>query len=206
MKRKISLILASLLVLSCLILPVSAEGSIPSAPAIPTTGAVWDGTTEEFTSEDLVQIGDLYYYEISNAEQLAFLAETGGDWLTYNYILTTNIILNDVKLEWDADGTLTTENVLEWTPIYDFKGIFDGNGYTIKNLTVDSSAQTGEHYSSGLFGWVEGKVTIKNVKISAGAGFIVVLTGDIMTMPGLPKVPAAEKIDVDENGKIVGLF
>ena len=50
------------------------------------------------------------------------------------------------------------------------------------------------------------KVTIKNVKISAGAGFIVVLTGDIMTMPGLPKVPAAERIDVDENGKITGLF
>ncbi|MBQ8015384.1 MAG: formate--tetrahydrofolate ligase [Clostridia bacterium] len=49
-------------------------------------------------------------------------------------------------------------------------------------------------------------VTIKNVKISAGAGFIVVLTGDIMTMPGLPKVPAAEKIDVDENGLISGLF
>ena len=49
-------------------------------------------------------------------------------------------------------------------------------------------------------------VTVKNVRVSAGAGFIVVLTGDIMTMPGLPKVPAAEKIDVDENGKISGLF
>lgn len=49
-------------------------------------------------------------------------------------------------------------------------------------------------------------VTVKNVKISAGAGFIVVLTGDIMTMPGLPKRPAAEQIDVDENGKITGLF
>ena len=49
-------------------------------------------------------------------------------------------------------------------------------------------------------------VTIKNVKVSAGAGFIVVLTGDIMTMPGLPKVPAAERIDVDENGVITGLF
>ncbi len=49
-------------------------------------------------------------------------------------------------------------------------------------------------------------VTIKNVKISAGAGFLVVLTGDIMTMPGLPKVPAAEKIDVDEDGRISGLF
>ncbi len=50
------------------------------------------------------------------------------------------------------------------------------------------------------------KVTVKNVKVSAGAGFIVVLMGDIMTMPGLPKVPAAEKIDVTEDGKIVGLF
>ena len=49
-------------------------------------------------------------------------------------------------------------------------------------------------------------VTIKNVKVSAGAGFVVVLTGDIMTMPGLPRVPAAEKIDVDENGRITGLF
>ena len=49
-------------------------------------------------------------------------------------------------------------------------------------------------------------VTVKNVKVSAGAGFIVVLTGDIMTMPGLPKAPAAEKIDVDEDGRISGLF
>ncbi len=49
-------------------------------------------------------------------------------------------------------------------------------------------------------------VTVKNVKVSAGAGFVVVLTGDIMTMPGLPKVPAAEKIDVDNNGVISGLF
>ena len=49
-------------------------------------------------------------------------------------------------------------------------------------------------------------VTVRNIKISAGAGFIVVLTGDIMTMPGLPKAPAAERIDIDENGKITGLF
>ena len=49
-------------------------------------------------------------------------------------------------------------------------------------------------------------VTIKNVKVSAGAGFIVALTGDIMTMPGLPKAPAAERIDVDDNGVISGLF
>ena len=50
------------------------------------------------------------------------------------------------------------------------------------------------------------KVTVKNVKISAGAGFIVVLTGDILTMPGLPKSPSAERIDVDDEGRIVGIF
>ena len=58
-----------------------------------------------------------------------------------------------------------------------------------------------------LLGAPEGfKITVRNVKISAGAGFVVVLTGNILTMPGLPKVPAAEKIEVDENGKITGLF
>lgn len=49
-------------------------------------------------------------------------------------------------------------------------------------------------------------VTVRNVKVSAGAGFVVVLTGAVMTMPGLPKAPAAEKIDIDENGNITGLF
>ena len=50
------------------------------------------------------------------------------------------------------------------------------------------------------------RITVRNLKVSAGAGFIVALTGDIMTMPGLPKVPSAEKIDIDENGVISGLF
>ena len=58
-----------------------------------------------------------------------------------------------------------------------------------------------------LLGAPEGfTVTVRNIKVSAGAGFLVALTGDIMTMPGLPKVPAAEKVHVDENGKISGLF
>jgi formate--tetrahydrofolate ligase len=52
-------------------------------------------------------------------------------------------------------------------------------------------------------GWT---LTVRNIKISAGAGFIVALTGEIMTMPGLPPAPAAEKIDVDNTGKISGLF
>lgn len=58
-----------------------------------------------------------------------------------------------------------------------------------------------------LIGRPEGfDITVKEVRVSAGAGFIVALTGDIMVMPGLPKVPAAEKIDIDENGVITGLF
>lgn len=61
--------------------------------------------------------------------------------------------------------------------------------------------------NAALLGCPKGfDVTVKEVRISAGAGFIVVLTGDIMTMPGLPKVPAAEKIDIQEDGTIVGLF
>lgn len=50
------------------------------------------------------------------------------------------------------------------------------------------------------------RITVRSVKVSAGAGFVVALTGDIMTMPGLPKRPAAEGIDVDEDGHITGLF
>ena len=61
--------------------------------------------------------------------------------------------------------------------------------------------------NQSLLGAPEGfTVTVRNLKVSAGAGFLVALTGDIMTMPGLPKVPAAEKVDVDENGRISGLF
>ena len=58
-----------------------------------------------------------------------------------------------------------------------------------------------------LLGRPEGfTITVRDVYVSAGAGFVVALTGAVMTMPGLPKVPAAVNIDVDENGKITGLF
>jgi formate--tetrahydrofolate ligase len=61
--------------------------------------------------------------------------------------------------------------------------------------------------NQNLFGVPRGfRITVRNVKVNAGAGFIVALTGDIMTMPGLPKEPSAEKIDVDSRGRISGLF
>ena len=52
----------------------------------------------------------------------------------------------------------------------------------------------------------EFEITVREVRVSAGAGFVVALTGDVMTMPGLPKVPAANNMDIDKDGKIVGLF
>ncbi len=83
---------------------------------------------------------------------------------------------------------------------------FEKMGYG--NLPV-CMAKTQYSFSDdpALLGRPEGfEITIKNCRIAAGAGFVVVLTGDIMTMPGLPKVPAAEKIDVSDDGVISGLF
>ena len=83
---------------------------------------------------------------------------------------------------------------------------FEAMGYG--NLPVCmAKTQYSFSYDQTLLGRPSGfKITIKNCRISAGAGFVVVLTGDIMTMPGLPKVPAAEKIDVSDEGVISGLF
>ena len=70
-------------------------------------------------------------------------------------------------------------------------------------------AKTQSSFSSdpGLRGAPSGHtVTVREVRLAAGAEFVVMICGDIMTMPGLPRVPAAEKIDLDENGKVVGLF
>lgn len=125
---------------------------------------------------------------------------------------------NDFTFSYDAD--LSIEEKIETI----VKKIYGGDGVTflpkaqkqIKQLTALGfdkipvcMAKTQYSFSDDAtkLGAPEGfTITVKNVKVSAGAGFIVALTGDIMTMPGLPKAPAAEKIDVDENGVISGLF
>ena len=125
---------------------------------------------------------------------------------------------NDFTFSYELDGTIEEKIEAIVKKVYGGDGIsvlpaakkqiaaLDAMGYS--NLPV-CMAKTQYSFSDdpAKLGAPDGfTVTIKNVKISAGAGFIVVLTGDIMTMPGLPKVPAAERIDVDENGKISGLF
>ena len=109
--------------------------------------------------------------------------------------------LNDIaKRVYHADGVVITPAARKQM------AELESLGYG--NLPV-CMAKTQYSFSDdpGLLGAPKGFViTVRNLKVSAGAGFLVALTGDIMTMPGLPKSPAAERIDIDENGKITGLF
>lgn len=142
----------------------------------------------------------------------------GGEALAREVVRLCEEEKGDFTFSYDLDSTIE-EKILAVT-----KKIYGGNGINILpaakkqiaaltalgygNLPI-CMAKTQYSFSDDQtkLGAPENfDITVKNVKISAGAGFIVVLTGDIMTMPGLPKVPAAEKIDVDENGKITGLF
>lgn len=114
----------------------AASDVIP--PSIPATGDIWDGSIEQPTT--LVQRDGIYYYEITKCSQFAYVAQTGGDWLTYNYILGNNLILNDVMLTWDEDGNCTnTEELLKWTPIGRFSGSVLGSGYIISGMYITSA-------------------------------------------------------------------
>ena len=142
----------------------------------------------------------------------------GGEELAKEVVRLCEEEKGDFTYSYSLDGTI--EDKIEAV----VKKVYGGNGITVlpaakkqierlselgfSNLPV-CIAKTQYSFSDNpaLLGAPEDfTVTVKNVKISAGAGFIVVLTGDIMTMPGLPKSPAAERIDIDENGKITGLF
>ena len=125
---------------------------------------------------------------------------------------------NNFSFAYDDEDSLEEKITKIVTRVYRGKGIAIEPAAkkqiaTLKALGLDKfpvcMAKTQYSFSDDqkLLGAPEGfTVTVRNVKISAGAGFIVVLTGNIMTMPGLPKVPAAERIDVADDGRIVGLF
>ncbi len=125
---------------------------------------------------------------------------------------------NNFTFSYELDGTIEEKIEKIVTKVYGGKGVsFTAQAKkeiaTLTSLGFDKipvcMAKTQYSFSDNplLLGAPEGFiVTVRNVKVSAGAGFIVALTGDIMTMPGLPKVPAAERIGVDEDGKIYGLF
>ena len=137
------------------------------------------------------------------AKEIVRLCEEEQGDFTYSYELDDTIenkIENIVKKIYGGDGVIFETNAL--------KQLAQIKALGFENLPV-CMAKTQYSFSddAAKLGAPTGfKVTVRNLKIAAGAGFIVALTGNIMTMPGLPKVPAAERIDVDENGVISGLF
>jgi hypothetical protein len=98
---------------------------------------------------------------ISDARALEYFQQ-GVNWRNENYAGVTVMLSADIDMN---DAYYANCIPIGQTGATQFKGTFDGHGYTIKNLNINSSAQTGEHYSSGLFGWVESGATIKNVKV-----------------------------------------
>ncbi|MDD2363533.1 MAG: formate--tetrahydrofolate ligase [Eubacteriales bacterium] len=138
------------------------------------------------------------------AEEVIRVVEAGSDRTPhYTYELDTTIeekIEAIAKRMYRADGVVFTNKARKQIKV------LTENGFG--NLPV-CMAKTQYSFSDdpALIGAPRGfEITVSNLKVSAGAGFIVALTGEVMTMPGLPRVPSAEKIDVDANGKISGLF
>ncbi len=139
---------------------------------------------------------------IELAEEVVRLCEEDND---FTFCYEDNLSIEEkieaiVKKIYGGDGVIFDKNAQK-----QLKTLTD---LGFSNMPV-CMAKTQYSFSDDMtkLGAPEGfTVTVRNVKVSAGAGFIVALTGEIMTMPGLPKVPAAEKIDVDETGRITGLF
>ncbi len=142
----------------------------------------------------------------------------GGEALAREVVRLCEEEKADFRFSYELDGSIEDKISSVVRKVYGGVGI---NVLPAAKKQIDKLAEMGfdklpvcmakTQYSfsddPSLLGAPEGfTVTVKNVKISAGAGFVVVLTGDIMTMPGLPKVPAAEKIDVSSDGIITGLF
>ena len=139
---------------------------------------------------------------VALAEEVLKLCEQPNDFsFAYDADDSIEKKLNDIaKNVYHADGVILTANAKKQMTELEALG-FD------KLPICMAKTQYSFSDDATLLGAPKGfTITVRNIKVSAGAGFLVALTGDIMTMPGLPKVPADEKIDVDETGKITGLF
>ncbi|MBP6143669.1 MAG: formate--tetrahydrofolate ligase [Proteocatella sp.] len=137
------------------------------------------------------------------AENVLELIEKGSDGFEYAYDLKMRIKdkINAIATKiYGADGVDFLPSALKQIQEIEDLGFSEVPVCMAKTQYSLTDDQTKLGRPQGF------RITVRNVKISAGAGFAVAMTGEIMTMPGLPKVPAANRIDVDENGKISGLF
>ena len=141
---------STIMVFSCT--AIAAEPD--KTPSIPTDGDVWDGETVTAPTI-LIQKNGVTYYQINTCAELAYIAENQGDWLSYNYILNNNLILNDVVLTWSDEGICTNEESAKFT------GIFDGNGFTVSGLYINDSDAS----YVGLFGYAQ-NATLTNLSIT----------------------------------------
>ena len=139
---------------------------------------------------------------IALAEEVVRLCEQPNDFtFAYNTEDSISQKLNDIARNiYHADGAVLVDNAVKQAKELEALG-FDKLPICMAKTQYSFSDDPTKLGAPKGF-----TITVRNLKVSAGAGFLVALTGDIMTMPGLPKVPAAEKIDVDENGRIIGLF
>jgi len=137
------------------------------------------------------------------ANEVLKLIETNDKELKYAYDVNSSIKekINSIATKiYGADG-------VDYTPLAE-KQIAEIEKIGLDNLPICmAKTQYSLTDDQTKLGRPQGfKITVRNIKASAGAGFLVALTGEIMTMPGLPKIPSAEKIDIDDTGKISGLF
>lgn len=118
----------------------------------------------------LTSINNVFYYEISSPEELAFIAKEKGDWLNYNYILTNDIVLNSQELTFDSEGNLTAGQLNLWTPIDGFEGIFNGNGHSISGLYVNAKERAGlfTNCTGNLYNFSVKNAYIKGTKYVGG--------------------------------------
>jgi len=137
------------------------------------------------------------------AEEVLRLCEQPNDSFRFSYDLDDPIEkkLNDISTRiYHADGVALTPNARKQL------AELESLGYGKLPICMAKTQYSFSDDPALLGAPKDFTVTVRSLKVSAGAGFLVALTGEILTMPGLPKVPAAEKIDVDENGVISGLF
>jgi len=136
------------------------------------------------------------------AEEVVKIAEEPGDFCySYDESLSLEDKLNAIATKiYHADGVDLTPQARQQAKM------LEGLGFGRLPICVAKTQYSFSDNPALLGAPRDFRITVRDLKVLAGAGFVVALTGDIMTMPGLPKLPAAEKIDVDENGKISGLF
>ena len=155
----------------------------------------------EFSKLSHLTIKALRFYE----KEGLLVPKSIDDWTGYRFYETSQLE-DAAKIKAYRQLGLSIEEIKEILSGADLKMIFAEKAEMLKKQKADIDVRLSIINHILEEEEMKYQVTVKEIRISAGAGFIVVLLGDVMTMPGLPKKPAALNIDIDEDGNVVGLF